>query len=81
VTWTFARAQPYAAAFDSSGRLSVEIDRIKTAADINVYALPFTAGEKVAFVLHPGGPVRTLAFNPQGNRFGPINGDRAMPAA
>jgi hypothetical protein len=94
VTWTFAHAQPYAAAFDSSGRLFVEIDRSKTAADINVYAPPFATGEKPAFVLHPGGPVRTLAFDPQGNLFGqlletgglvefaaPIDGARAAPTA
>lgn len=94
VTWTFAHAQPYAAAFDPSGRLFVEIDRSKTSADINVYAPPFTTGEKATLVLHPGGPVRTLAFDPQGNLFGqlletggliefaaPIDGERAAPTA
>lgn len=72
VTWTFAHAQPYAAAFDSSGRLFVKIDRSKTAGEINVYAPPFRAGQKAAFVLHPGGPVRTPAFDPQGNLFGQL---------
>lgn len=94
VTWTFMQAQPYVAALDSSGRLFVELDRSESAADINVYAPPFTNDERPSFVLHPGGPVRTLAFDPQGNLFGqllatggliefkaPIDGDRAAPTA
>ncbi|HEY1977652.1 MAG TPA: hypothetical protein VGG89_13955 [Candidatus Baltobacteraceae bacterium] len=94
VTWTFPHAQPYVATVDSTNRLFVEMDRSETAADIDVYEPPFADDEKPALVLHLRGPVRALAFDPQGNLFGqllktggliefaaPIAGNRAAPTA
>lgn len=93
-TLTFAHQQPFAVAVDSAGRLFVGIDTSETTATINVYKPPFVSGEEPAFALDPGGPVRTLAFDPHGNLFSqrlatggviefaaPIDGPRSAPDA
>jgi sugar lactone lactonase YvrE len=93
-TLTFPHAQPFVAAVDGSGRLFAGIDRGgASSATIDVYERPVEANERAAFALHPGGPVRALAFDDRGNLFAqlldsgvvefvaPITGTRSAPSA
>ena len=90
----FPHAQPFVVAVDGSGRLLTGVDRgSASAATIDVYEPPFASSERPAFALHPGGPVRALAFDDRGNLFAqlldsgvvefvaPITGTRSAPSA
>lgn len=93
-TMTFPHAQPFVVAVDESGRLFAGVDRGRASdATIDVYQPPFASSERPAFALHPGGPVRALAFDHRGNLFAqlldsgvvefvaPISGTRFAPSA
>jgi hypothetical protein len=90
----FPHAQPFVVAVDGSGRLFAGVDRGRASdATIDVYELPFASSVRPAFALHPGGPVRALAFDDRGNLFAqlldsgvvefvaPITGTRSAPSA
>ena len=91
---TFPHAKPFVVAVDGSGRLFAGVDRGRASdTTIDVYAPPFAPSERPAFALHPGGPVRALAFDNRGNLFAqlldsgvvefvaPITGARDAPSA